>query len=68
MSIWLEYLPEGYEIQEGISVFASGKDGVFFPGTPIGQTTDEGGVKLFVDPNQLSFVTVVLINPTKDKL
>ena len=64
----LEYLPEGYEIEEGISVFASGKDGVFFPGTPIGQTTDEGGVKLFVDPNQLSFVTVVLINPTKDKL
>ena len=64
----LEYLPEGYEIEAGISVFASGKDGVFFPGTPIGQTTDEGGVKLFVDPNQLSFVTVVLINPTKDKL
>jgi len=64
----LEYLPEGYEIQEGVSVFASGKDGVFFPGTPIGQTNDEGGVKLFVDPNQLSFVTVVLINPTKDKL
>jgi len=64
----LEYLPEGYEIEEGVSVFASGKDGVFFPGTPIGQTTDEGGVKLFVDPNQLSFVTVVLINPTKDKL
>ena len=63
----LEYLPEGYEIQEGVSVFASGKDGVFFPGTPIGQTKDEGVVKLFVDPNQLSFVTVVLINPTKDK-
>ena len=64
----LEYLPEGYEIEEGVSVFASGKDGVFFPGTPIGQTNDEGGVKLFVDPNQLSFVTVVLTNLTKDKL
>ena len=64
----LEYLPEGYEIEAGISVFASGKDGVFFPGTPIGQTNDEGGVKLFIDPNQLSFVTVVLVNPTKDKL
>ena len=35
----LEYLPEGYEIEEGFTVFASGKDGVFFPGTPIGQTT-----------------------------
>jgi rod shape-determining protein MreC len=64
----LEYLPEEYEIQEGVSVFASGKDGVFFPGTPIGKTNNEGVVKLFVDPNQLSFVTVVLINPTKDKL
>ena len=28
----------------------------------------KASVKLFVDPNQLSFVTVVLINPTKDKL
>ena len=56
----LEYLPEGYEFTEEVNVFASGKDGIFNSGTPIGKTTIEGEVDLFVDPNQLSFVTVVL--------
>ena len=56
----LEYLPEGYEFKEDVNVFASGKDGIFNPGTPIGETTAEGEVDLFVDPNQLSFVTVIL--------
>ncbi len=56
----LEYLPEDYEIIEETNVFASGKDGIFSPGTPIGKTNNEGGVELFVDPNQLSFVTVNL--------
>tara|TARA_B100001248_G_scaffold92275_1_gene68432 strand:+ start:4332 stop:5174 length:843 start_codon:yes stop_codon:yes gene_type:complete len=56
----LEYLPEDYEVIEGISVFASGKDGIFSPGTPIGTTNNQGEVELFVDPNQLSFVTVNL--------
>ncbi len=54
----LEYLPEDYEILEDINVFASGKDGIFTPGTPIGKTNEDGEVELFVDPNQLSFVTV----------
>ena len=62
----LEYLPEDYEIYEEISVFASGKDGIFTPGTPIGKTNDIGEVELFVDPNQLSFVTVNLIKPSKE--
>tara|TARA_B110000444_G_C18760613_1_gene557388 strand:- start:353 stop:1198 length:846 start_codon:yes stop_codon:yes gene_type:complete len=62
----LEYLPEGYEPDSGISVFASGKDGIFAPGTPVGITTSEGEVKLFVDPNQLSFVTVSLIRLNKE--
>ena len=53
-----EYLPEDYELTEEINVFASGKDGIFTPGTPIGKTNDKGEVELFVDPNQLSFVTV----------
>ena len=35
-------------------------------GTPIGKTTQDGEVKLFVDPNQLSFVTVNLIKPKKE--
>ena len=56
----LEYLPEGYEFSDDINVFASGKDGIFNSGTPIGETTIEGEVDLFVDPNQLSFVTVIL--------
>ena len=56
----LEYLPEGYKFTEDINVFASGKDGIFSPGTPIGETTIDGEVDLFVDPNQLSFVTVIL--------
>ena len=56
----LEYLPEDYEIIEEINVFASGKDGIFSPGTPIGITNNKGEVELFVDPNQLSFVTVNL--------
>ena len=56
----LEYLPEDYEIFEDINIFASGKDGIFTPGTPIDKTNDKSQVDLFVDPNQLSFVTVNL--------
>ena len=54
----LEYLPEGYEVEKGIEVFTSGKDGVFFPGSPIGITTDKGEVKLFSETSQLSFVKI----------
>ena len=64
----LEYLPEDYEIIEDINVFASGKDGIFSPGTPIGKTNEEGEVELFIDPNQLSFVTVNLNVQTKGNL
>ena len=63
----LEYLPEDYEIIDDINVFASGKDGIFAPGTPIGKTNNEGLVELFVDPNQLSFVTVNLNIQKKGK-
>ena len=62
----LEYLPEGYVPEDGINVYASGKDGIFAPGTPVGITTSTGEVKLFVDPNQLSFVTVSLIRLNKE--
>ena len=64
----LEYLPEDYEILEEINIFASGKDGIFSPGTPIGKTNDEGEVELFIDPNQLSFVTVNLNVKIKENL
>ena len=56
----LEYLPEGYITEEGIDVFTSGKDGIFFPGSPVGITTKKGEVKLFSEPSQLSFVKVDL--------
>ena len=67
----LEYLPEEYIIKDETTIFASGKDGIFTPGTPIGKTTASLGkynneVKLFVDPNQLSFVTVNLIRLNKE--
>ena len=62
----LSYLPEDYQFEENITVFASGKDGIFSAGTPIGKTKDNGEVELFVDPNQLSFVTVNLIKPSKE--
>ena len=64
----LEYLPDDYSIIEEINVFASGKDGIFVPGTPIGKTNINGEVELFVDPNQLSFVTVNLVTQKKGKL
>ena len=64
----LEYLPEDYEIIEEINIFASGKDGIFTPGTPIGKTNSEGEVDLFIDPNQLSFVTVNLNIKNKEDL
>ena len=65
----LEYLPELYEPYGNQTVFTSGKDGVFLPGIPVGKTEmDELNVqvRLFSDPNQLSFVTVQLINLNKD--
>ena len=59
-------LIDDYEFIEDITVFASGKDGIFNAGTPIGKTTEDGEVELFIDPNQLSFVTVNLIKPSKE--
>ena len=67
----LEYLPDLYEPYGNQTVFTSGKDGVFLPGIPVGKTEmDELNVKvkLFSDPNQLSFVTIQLINIGKDSL
>ena len=62
----LEYLPEGYIIQEGMDVFTSGKDGIFKPGAPIGKTTKEGEVKLFSEPSQLSFVKIDIAIQNKE--
>ena len=64
----LEYLPEGYEVLNEVNVYASGKDGIFSAGTPVGKTISSGEVELFVDPNQLSFVTVNIVNLSKESL
>ena len=59
----LEYLPEKFELNNKNLVFTSGKDGIFFEGIPVGNAISEGNkikVKLFSDPNQMSFVKVVL--------
>ena len=66
----LEYLPELFQPYGNQTVFTSGKDGVFLPGIPVGKTEmDELNVqvRLFSDPNQLSFVTVQLINISESK-
>ena len=62
----LEYLPEGYNIEEGIDVFTSGKDGIFLPGSPVGTTLENGEVKLFSESSQLSFVKVDVTKQTKE--
>ena len=59
----LEYLPEKFELSDKNLVFTSGKDGIFFEGIPIGNVIFEDNkmkVKLFSDPNQVSFVNVIL--------
>ncbi len=62
----LEYLPEGFTVTEGIDVFTSGKDGIFLPGTPIGQTTEKGEVRLFSESSQLSFVKINISKQRKE--
>ena len=67
----LEYLPDKFDITENVIVFTSGKDGIFSAGIPVGTTMiDEGElkVKLYSDPNQLSFVTVQLLKLTKETM
>ena len=62
----LEYLPEGYIVEPEIDVFTSGKDGIFFSGSPVGRTTAEGEVKLFSESSQLSFVKIDLSKQNKE--
>ena len=63
----LEYLPESYKATEDVFIFTSGKDGIFYPGIAVGKTLlekEKVKVKLFSDPDQLSFVNIIL---TKEK-
>ena len=65
----LEYLPDGFQNVDDLTVYTSGKDGVLLPGISIGKIvkdqddeSDEGRirVKLFSDPTQILYVNVVL--------
>ena len=59
----VEYFPKDNKIENGNTVFTSGKDGIFFPGIPIGNVVisgEEKQVLLLSDSHQLSFVNIVL--------
>ncbi len=64
----LQYLPENFELSDKENlVFTSGKDGVLFPGIPVGKAILEDGkisVKLFSDPEQILFVSIALEQQT----
>jgi rod shape-determining protein MreC len=63
----LDYLPKDKKIQDGNTVYTSGKEGLFSPGIPIGTTFNKSNtfyVSLFSDLNQILFVNV---NVNKDK-
>ena len=59
----LEYLPENHDIQNGDKIYTSGKEGIFNPGTPIGEAKvekDQVTVSLFSNLDQITFVNIVL--------
>ncbi len=69
----LEYLPDGFQNVDDLTVYTSGKDGVLFPGISIGKIirdeddeSEEGRikVKLFSDPTQVLYVNVVIDKST----
>jgi len=66
----LDYLPKDSKIENGNTVFTSGKEGLFAPGTPIGQVSvksDKANVLLFSDINQISYVNINIGNLNKIK-
>ena len=57
----LEYLAKDNKVENGNTIFTSGKEGLFSPGIPIGQVSlkaDKKNVLLFSDINQISFVNI----------
>ena len=65
----LDYLPKNYEMESGNIVYTSGKDGIFFPGIPIGEIKFNNGaysVSLFSDLTQLSYVNIELEKTVMD--
>ena len=59
----LKYLPENHNVQNGDKIYTSGKEGIFNPGTPIGEAKVEKDlvtVSLFSNLDQITFVNIVL--------
>ena len=57
----LDYLPKDQKIQDGNSVYTSGKEGLFSPGIPVGTVFSKSNqfyVSLFSDLNQVLFVNI----------
>ena len=66
----LEYLPENHNIQDGDKVYTSGKEGIFFPGTPVGEVKIVNNiieVLLFSDLSQITFININLEDFHNDK-
>jgi len=66
----LDYLPKDSKIDNGNTVFTSGKEGLFSPGIPIGQVftkSNKKNVLLYSDINQITFVNINIgdLNKTK---
>ena len=63
----INYLPRNYEFSEEHTIFTSGKDGVFYPGIPVGKIfkkEDNFFVSLFSDPNQIRYVNIIIDQAT----
>ena len=59
----LEYVSDNHQIQDGDKVYTSGKEGIFSPGIPIGETKIEKEiikVELYSELNEISFVNINL--------
>ena len=57
----LDYLPKDNKVENGNTIFTSGKEGLFSPGIPIGQVSvksDKVSVLSLSDVSQISFVNI----------
>jgi len=65
----LEYLPKNHNIKKGDKIFTSGKEGIFFPGIPIGEVLDinKKSVLLLSELNQVTFVNIKIKESVKNK-
>ena len=59
----LEYLSENHKIQQGDKIYTSGKEGIFAPGIPIGESNVLGDlveVDLYSELSEITFVNINL--------